>query len=356
MPVTTVPTNLTQKTWLKKYTTEYIRDAGFGPYTGKTQNASIQLVSDLESGGGNQVLVPFVHRATNTGETGDNTLEGNEIPLDTDGHTITCDQLRNAVAVGDHEQTKTDIDLLQAGEQVMKDWAEERFDHDIIQAGQSPNVNGYTAYASTLAADRNAWVVANVDRVLFGAAISNYSAVHATGLLNIDAAGDVLTPGMISLAKRMACLASPRIRPIKVSGKGEFFVLMVPTYAFRDLKNNVTMAAAHADAAERGRDNPLFNDGDLYWDGVIIHRVDAIPTIASAGAAGIDVASCFLWGAQAIGVAWKRMAHVIKNTSDYGNLNGIGVAEDRGIDKLMEEATGKQHGQLTLYCANVADT
>ena len=206
-----------------------------------------------------------------------------------------------------------------------------------------------------LAADRNAWTVANVDRVLFGAAIANYSAVHATGLLTVDAAGDVLTPGMVSLAKRCACLANPRIRPIKVSGKGEFFVLMTPTYAFRDLKNNAVMIAAHQDAAERGRDNPLFNDGDLYWDGVIIHRVDAIPTIAGAGAAGIDVASCFLWGAQAIGVAWKTMSHVIKNTTDYGNLNGIGVAEDRGIDKLMEDATGKQHGQFTLYCANVAD-
>lgn len=356
MAVTTVPSKLNVTTWLRKFYTEYIRDAGFGPYTGKTENAPIQLRTDLEGKGGNKVVIPFIHRATNSGVTGDNTLEGNEVALDADGHEITCDQLRNAVAVGKHEQTKSDIDLLQAGETVMKNWAQEKFDEAIIEAAQSPNVDGSTAYASTAAADRNAWVTANVDRVLFGAAKSNYSAVHATGLLNVDAAGDVLTPGMVSLAKRMAAQASPRIKPIKVNNQGEFYVLIVPTYAFRDLKNNSTMSSALSSAMERGRDNPLWTDGDLYWDGVIIHRADAIPTIAGAGAAGIDVASCFLWGAQAIGVAWKTMTHVVKNTSDYGNLNGIGIAEDRGIDKLMESATGKQHGQLTLYCANVADT
>ena len=69
-------------------------------------------------------------------------------------------------------------------------------------------------YAAATAAQRNTWLVNNSDRVLFGASKSNNTGVYATSLTNIDNTADKLTAAQITLAKRIARTATPKIRPI----------------------------------------------------------------------------------------------------------------------------------------------
>ena len=96
------------------------------------------------------------------------------------------------------------------------------------------SING-VAYASASEAQKDAWLVDNADRVLFGATKSNASSNdHSTSLANIDNTTDKLSPAMISLAKRIAQTASPKIRPIKTSEDEEWFVMFAGPQAFRD--------------------------------------------------------------------------------------------------------------------------
>ena len=76
---------------------------------------------------------------------------------------------------------------------------------------------------------KDAYLAANADRFLFGAAVSNNSGNdHSASLLNIDTSADKLSAAIVTLAKMRALEADPHIRPFKVDdGKGrEFFVLI----------------------------------------------------------------------------------------------------------------------------------
>lgn len=340
------------KRWCAEWYYEYVRDMQLSELIGDSENDPFQVKTELEKQSGAQIAISLVTRLTNAGVTGDNTLSGNEEALGNYAHTITIDQIRNAVRRGNHEQQKTHIDILKAGRVVLKLWAMAKDRDDILAALQSPNVDGSTAYASTLEADKDTWLAANDDRVLFGAAKSNNAANdHSVALAQVDSAADVLTRAIVRLIKRMAKQAAPHIRPVATSD-GEKFILLCQTYAFRDLKSDC--ATEFASAQPRGNSNPLYKDGDLLIDNVVCKEVEEIPVISGVGTAAIDVAPCYLLGAQAVGIAMGERPHAISEEDDYGNLKGAGIAMTRGIDKLVFNSV--QHGVATLYVAGVADT
>jgi N4-gp56 family major capsid protein len=351
----TTASNITESQWSEKLFKEYVRATQFSSQMGTNENAAIQLVEDLTKKRGDNIRVPLALKLSNTGVTGDSTLEGNEEALTTYNHTINVDQLRNAVAVGQSSQQDTSVDLLEAGRAMLKLWAMDQMRDDIIQALQSANVDGVTAYASCTEGQKDTWVAAQYaqNRVLFGAARSNYSTSdHSASLLNVDSTSDKLTAANLSHAKRYAKSASIGLRPIRVDGKGEWFILYAGSYPFRDLKSD--LAGEHQDAGVRGKDNPLFNDGDIMWDGVVVKEVPEIGVISGVGNSSIDVGANFLCGAQAVGIAWAKRTHPIFETRDYGNIKGVGVAEIRGVEKLTFNSV--QHGVQTLYTSAVADT
>jgi len=353
MAVTVAAATNQPERWAAKWYYEYVRDMQLSELIGNSENDPIQMKTELEKESGAIITISLVNRLTNAGITGDNTLEGNEEAMNNYAHSITIDQVRNAVARGNHEQQKTHIDILEAGRVVLKLWAMALDRDDILAAMMSPSVDGSTAYGSCAeVAVKDVWLAANSDRVLFGAAKANNAANdHSAALAQVDSATDVLNRAAVRLMKRMAKQASPHIRPI-ATGNGEKFVLLAQTYAFRDLKTDC--ATEFASAQPRGNENPLYKDGDLLIDNVVVKEVEEIPVITGVGNTGIDVAPCFFLGAQAVGYAVGQRAKPIKNVSDYGNLQGAGVAMTRGIDKLMFNSI--QHGMLTGYFAGVADT
>lgn len=358
MAVTTISSDLQVDVWQRKFFAEYVRTNRFARYMGTNENSIIQLVEDLTKERGDDVWLALVTELSGSGVTGDNTLEGNEEALSNYGCKITIDQLRNAVAVGRMERKKAAIDLLKGAKMMLKLWAMDKLRTEIINKLQSPNVDGVTAYASCTETQKDAWLAANgqgvaANRVLFGAAKSNNDDDdHSGGLSEVDSASDTLVHGLVSLAKRMARDSDPAIRPVRVGEDEEWYVLFANKWAFRDLKAG--LATIHSDAMQRGASNPLFTDGDLMYDGVIIREIPEIAVISGVGNGGIDVAPNFMCGAQAVGVAWGERTHAIQDVRDYGNIKGIGVGEIRGVKKATFNSI--QHGVLTLYTAGVADT
>lgn len=356
MADTVVATALRVQQWEEDFFAEYVRDTAFNAQMGMDENSVIQVKEQLGKAPGDKINIPLVTRLTGTGTFGDNTLEGNEENVGTYNHQLTVNMIRHAVRVGKMEQQATAIDILDAGKTMLKLWSMDKLRGSIIDSLYSPVLDGKTLYASATEAQKDAWLAANSDRVQAGALRSNTTTTldHSTSLGNVDSTNDKLTTGMISLMKRLAKTASPRIRPISVKGGREYFILYAGSLAFRDLKEGTAMQQANRDARVRGEDNPIFDDGDLLWDGVIIKEIPEISSISAVGASSIDVQPVFLCGAQAVGHAWAQRTKTVTESFDYKSKTGVAIEEIRGTEKLMFNS--KQQGLVTGYVSAVADT
>lgn len=380
MAETTARSELTPRQWDDKFFTEYIRANRFRKYTGMDPSNIIQAKEDLTRKPGDRVTFATA-RALGGGVTGNTVLEGNEAELDLRSLTVAVRPLRNAVVVTDWDEQKSVIDLRDAARPALKTWSLERMREDTIIAFKSvPNVAGnMVSWELATAAERNSWLVNNADRVLFGSAIANGSSgVVATALATVDNTADRLTPGVVSLAKRRAQMARPRITPTRTRDEDEeWYVMFCNPLSFRDFANDPVIVQANRDARVRGVEtNPLFTGGSLVWDGVIVREIPEMglpfaptPTsigqvggvLAGAGTAGIDVGFNFLCGAQALGMAWAQRLKTTTDVRDYGFRNGAGVQEIRGIEKLMfgtgidDRTNLVQNGVVTVFTAAVGD-
>lgn len=357
MADTALTSALQVQKWLSRYFAEYVRTSGFLPYMGTGTGSVIQVKRELVSGG-KTINIPLVTRLKGAGVVGAATLEGNEEALGNFNQQVAIDFLRNAVVVNKPDQHYAEIDLLQAARDMLTTWAADKLRTDLITAMGS--IDG-VAYSSATAGQRNTWTANNVDRVLFGRAVGNYNATHATAL-NAILAAQTLNASTVSLAKRIAKNADPHIRPMRVNdGSGrEYFVMFVGSGAFRDLKNDATMTAANREARPRDvESNPIFQDGDLIYDGVIIREIPEIAGFNNTAGTVVRVEPYYLCGAQAVALAWGQEPMTVRDEFDYGMRVGIGTMEARGIQKLRfttgPSAVLRDHGMVTGFIAAPLD-
>jgi N4-gp56 family major capsid protein len=332
---------------------------------GTTMGAMIQVREDLTRKAGDTVVFPTVRRLVGAGVSGNTVLEGNEEILNARSLNLVVSAFRHAVAVSDWDEQKSIIDLREAAREALMVWELEKMRNDIITSLEAITAdnNVQVSYAAATAGQRNTWMVNNADRVLFGASKSNaVSGVMATALLTVDNTADKMTAATVTLAKRIARTASPRIRPISVNDDEEWFVMFMPSLPFRDLMLDPVIINTLQYAWDRGRDNPLFTAGDILYNGVIIREISEMPIIAGAGTGGIDVAMSALCGAQALGVAWAQRMKSTTNTRDYGYMHGVGIQEMRGIGKLrfgtdptVDTTKPVDAGIVSVFTAAVAD-
>jgi N4-gp56 family major capsid protein len=360
MADTLAAAGLTVQQWDDRFFDEYVRASRFARYYGTNENAVIQIKENLTKNKGDRIVLALAHELAGSGVTGNTTLEGNEEALDTRSHAITVDVLRHAVMVTDWEEQKSAIGLRDAAKVRLRNWAMKRLRADLITALHA--IDG-VAYGSASEAQKDAWLTDNADRVLFGGSLSNNSGNdHSASLANVDdVAADRLSPGMVSLAKRLAQEADPAIRPVVVGEDEEWFVLFAGSRPFRDLRNHADMLSANRDAWTRGQDNPLFTGGDLIWDGVIVKEIPEIGTLGGVGAGGAEVGAIFLCGAQALGVAWAQRTRTATQDTDYKFRHGVAIQEIRGVEKLRfgtgsaDTTNPVDNGVVTVYSAAVAD-
>ncbi len=382
MNLTPARANLTPKIWARDFFNEYVRANPFAQYMGTAVSDMIQVREDLTTKNGDRIVFPAIRRAKGAGVQGNQLLEGNEELMDLRSMELPITFFRHAIAVSEWDEQKSVVELLVAAKDLLTTWALEKMRFDIILALGNITGNGNVSvpFAAATAAQRDFWFANNIDRVLVGGSKGNsYSAgttpstvAAALAKINNTYSTDT-TPGgrisgrTVSLAKRMAKTASPRIRPITVKNSAngtaqEWFVLFLNSWQFRDFRDDPRVQDAQKLALERGKDNPIFSGGDLIWDQVIVREVPEMATIPGAGAGGIDVAAGYMCGAQALGIAWGMRYTPIRNVRDYGHTTGVGVKEMRGIDKLRfgrdpadDTGTPIDQGMLTLFNASVGD-
>lgn len=377
MTTSVTPSDLIEIRYRRQYWQEYVRMSGFAPYMGTSPTTIIQRLFEAQSSG-KSITIPLVSRLKNSGVNGNVRLGGREEQLGKHSHSVTVQFRRNAVELSKQEEHYDFSNAREAVQPLLKEWSMSMLRNDIIDALFSTSASGIAAqtFHVPLDTDRNAqvgataantWLAANADRVLFGHVKSNNSSNNwANSLANITNTSDKFSTSSLSLMKRMAKLADPHIRPIRLDdGSGrEFFQCFANSYAFRDLKNDPAMIAANRDARAREggsmEKNPLFQDGDLQWDGVNVREIPEIPVISSAGSGSIDVGLVALCGAQAIAVAWgQEPAFKRKKEDDYEFLTGVAVEEMLGVNKIQRKdgstSTVYDHGMVTGAFAAVAD-
>jgi hypothetical protein len=383
MALTTTEPNVKLIKFTQEINREYVRDNLFSPYMGEALNAIIRVRQELKAGG-EQMNIPLVTKLTGRGK-GSGVLVGNEEKIDNYGMRVWLDWARHAVATNKAQQQNDSADIFGEAKPLLSDWGKERQRDDIIKAfmaipSESPPANlgtddGETVngvlYEVATAAQRNTWNAANSDRILYGAATTNFNATHATALATLDTVNDTLTYTKGRLMKRMAKQASPAIRPFKISSGREYFVAFVGTNAFRDLK--VSLDTINKDARARegnGMDNnPLFQDGDQLDDGVIYREIPEISSfvtnqwtsLTTAGTTSNRCEPVFMCGQQAAVLAWGQMAKpTFRKEDDYGFVNGTGVEMAYGCSKVFKKHPNtssnlKQWGVVTGFFASALD-
>ncbi|HJR83440.1 MAG TPA: DUF4043 family protein [Sphingomicrobium sp.] len=361
-----------KQVWQSTYFQEYVRESMFMPYMSnadKNKGGIILTKFEELQESGKTINVPFIGRLVGSGVSGSQTLDGNEEQLTNYNMPISVDWRRNAVRVPKSESYKTEINLLDAAKDALRTWESEKFRDDIINAFGSfiSDTDGATVNAAASnATQRNTWAANNADRILAGVAKSNYSATFATMLGNIDTTNDKATAATMSLGKRIAKLADPHIRPFKTKDGYEYFVAFHGSRSFRDLKADSTIVAANRDARARENggmnSNPIFQDGDILYDGVIHREVPEIDAWATAsgiydgaGASSADVRPIFLAGGGAVAVAWgQEPTPRTDYQKDFGFRPGVAIEELLGVKKI--NFNGKQNGLVTVFVAAAADS
>lgn len=358
----------------------YIRENRFVKYQGTGINSIIRLVKDL-AGDGKQINVPLVDILQGSGK-GTGTLVGNEEGIDNYGMPMWADWLRHAVAWDKATNKDNTLNFKSVGVPMLNQWYKKRLKEETVDAllsiptGSAPTgfrgatgarINGIK-WADATAANKNAWVAANSDRVVFGAALGNYSATASTALANVDTTSDRLSSNIVSLAKRVAMnTTSNKITPVTVGeDMQEHYVMFVGSRAMRDLRNDTAMQNAVREMivkSEKGFGNPLFRNGDLWWDNVLITEVPEIDerlTLTGVGNSSSDVVPCFLCGASALAIATGQMPRPTqRNETDYEFLTGLGIEGQYGIGKVAKIPAGgsalKDWGMATVFVSSVAD-
>lgn len=366
--------------WDADFFSEYVRENLFKPYMGTASGNALMpiLANHTLTTGGKTVDMSLMTRLTGSGVQGTNRLTGREEKLGNYNHPITVNWNRNGVVVKKPTEHWSVLDIRRAAKAALKPWAIDALRDDLISAmlsysamsilrGKDADATDAPAqrpaefYASFTEAQKDAWLAANADRFLFGAAVANGAGNdHSAALATIDNANDTLSTASASLAKSLAretvTSGDGAIRPFRVDGGDgrEWFVMFCNSRSFRDLKRDPAMVQANRDARPRDvANNPIFSDGDLVYDGIIFREIPEIPVIKGVGAGGIDVAPNFLCGAQAVGVAWGQepKSH-IKEKDDYDFEWGVAIEECRATAKMAFR--GKQHGMVTVFASAVA--
>lgn len=373
--------------WRKDTYREWRRGNFFSPYMGDGPNSIIQVTRELRDGG-DVLNIPIVAALRGPGvSTGP--LVGNEEKMVNYGMRLWVDWSRNAVLLTRAQMRKSSFEQLELVRPLLTEWQNALLRDEIVLAfmslpSESPPVNlGNEAlggqrvngilYDQSTAAQRNSWQTANKDRIVYGAKIGAPNFIlgnHDGSLAVLSNTNDKATAAILLLGKRRARSAQPGISPYRESEtKGrETYVAFCGQNAFRDLAADPVIYNANKDARPRDvESNPIFQDGDLIYRGVIVREIPEIDdfcTLTGAGASGTtDVAPIFLCGQNAIALGWGQMPKPTERAEDdYGFIIGRGVESVYGVGKVFtardpDAATKEliQWGIVTIFVASPPD-
>lgn len=350
--------NLAVRQYDDKAFREYADKLVLKPYMGTSQESVIQVKENLNKFPGDQDTFPLRMNLDSDGIEDDADLEGQEEEMVFHDFSVTAKVYKNAVrSKGQLSERRSAFDLKDEAMDALSTWAAQRVENLLFE--DFNRING-VVYGAASEAQKDAWASGNSDRVLYGETTGNLTGDNSVDLAKVDGTNDICKVESISLIKRLAQLADPQIRPVKIEGGEEYYVLFLHPLAARDLKNSSAWQQAQREAQARGTDNPIFTGMLGMWDGVIIKESKKVLLLDNVGASSIDVAANVLCGAQAlvmehVSLPMRPKSKMVlqEELFDYGSR--WGVAAFMGIGHGKAVFNSKDHGVATYFSAAVAD-
>lgn len=368
-----------------KVAKEYVREGRFGPDTGSDENAIFQINRNLK-----KTSVPIVGKTKGRGAKGSEQLSGKEQPLANDNYDFKPTHKRQGITIDMEERELSEFDIFQEARPSLMGWMMElKRDEQIqallaIKAGDTyynyGGAEGATDASAASAANMDTWNTNNEDRILYGSQLANYNGGdHTASLATIDTTNDKMTASVLKLMKRRAQLCDPLIRPIRLKGDYPVFKVYMGSLSFRDLSEDDAIVKANREARPRVvTENPIFMDGDIWYNGMIVKEIpeidkfiddaasvdDPFAGVWGAGASGDNlktagnsssrVAPAFLCGAQSVVFGVGKLASFKrKKEDDYEFMAGVAIQAKHDIKKIYRG--NKQHGIVTCFHSAAAD-
>lgn len=345
--------------FLNKFTREYVRNNRLSPYAGKgVMNVIAQKVDR-----GPTVRHPLVTRLKGSGVSGSDELRGKGENIGTYSWDTNPTYYRHLVEFNKEDLEKTNLALMNEASPLLMEWAKAATRDRQIQAmGAFYNGTTYANMEDAAEANKDAWLVANADRIIFGASVGS-GTDHSADLAQIDATNDKFTYSRLRDMRMLAENADPHITPYQTNEYGEVYVVFAGSTAMRDFRASLDTINQNADV--RGmkitsNGNVLARDGDLFFEGTIIRKVPEITKIfsatgkplAAAGTAGVKVEPVFMCGMQALSHGLGQSPQIIVDRDyDFGFRPGVAVELKEDVKKTYFNSI--QHGMVTGYFSGV---
>lgn len=314
-----VPKNLVQQFWAREAMEAAMKNIFFAKFTGTSSDSIIQLKTELQKNKGDKIWIRLLLKLKTNPIMGDNMLEGHEDDLTYTDFGVTIDQARWAVrSTGEMEEQKSDAPMYTDAKNALQTRIEEWLDELIftkLTATPTPN------------------------RVLYAGGRTSAATITTA---------DKFDTSIIGKAKRMAQMADPIIRPVKING-GNYYVMVIDPYQARDLKEDEKWFNAQKDANIRGEKNPIFTGALGMWDKVIVHEAESCPRTTD-GADGGTVGHALFLGPQAAVFARAQSPQWREDTFDYQNQWGVAIRQIMGIEKTKYNIEGVD---TDFACINV---
>ena len=376
-------TALQKQTWSTDVTREYVRESGLLPYMGTADTSIIRVRNELKNEAGDTINFPLVTRIKGRGVRDAEILKGNEADLGIANTSVSVGWIRQGVKLPKSTTFRTALNMWELSKPQLRTWSAERLRDDTLDAFNQvvipgaldaqglPGTDQTVNYSLSTAAQRNAFLANNGDRILFGNARANGASGNwATALGTVSTASGQSSAAHVRLLKTLAKTAggnplaqsttqfTTNIRPFKsdMTAGREWFVYFVGSREFGVLSQDATIVNINTSSRPReagGVDsNPLFQDGDLMYLGVIIREMPELDNyiIPGAGSGGADVAPGFLCGQAAVAVAYGMNPKIQEDlTEDYNFRPGMAIEELRGTKKTS--FGGVQYGMVSSYTA-----
>lgn len=360
---------LRQELWSKELMDDVMRDVeNILKFAGEGPNNVVQISRELAKQKGDAETFGLVARLSGFGVTGDDELEGSEEAMLSYSEQVAIDQIRNAVRLkGKLDAQKVVYDQIASARENLRMWMKEFIAQQaFLKLGGVTNTS-LTDVNGIVVGTRATW--SNTPDYIpdaheaAGTGSRYLCADYADGTDSL-AAGDTLSPDLITRVATVAKLASPKIQPIERGGDS-FLVLYVHPYQARDLRSHDDWKAAVQYAEMRGKSNPIFTGALGYVSGVLVLENEFAPWLdvsvagnsfrgsASGTDCAVDAARALLCGRQAAVMAEASNPEaLVVEQFDYKNKDGVAASFIGGIQKTMFNS--KEFGVIALDTAAAA--
>lgn len=313
MPYTNFGVNdaLAVKLWSKTLEVEALKFTEIWPLIGTDANSIIHHKTETSKGPGDKVTYGIRMQLTGAGFTENQLAEGNGESLSIFSDGLVINELGHVVGVKSQntiDAQRVPFDLREEARDGLADWYAKRFSVAFFNqvCGYTPQTDiRFTGLQTPSAATRIVRQSSRTDDALL-------------------TSGDTFTINLIDKVKEAAITAVPKVRPVKVGGKGmegrrdynstltDKYVMYLHPYQITDLRTSTSTGqwlditkSAYQGLADTG--NPIYSGAIGEYNSVILRSAfDVTNGVSNAGASVANTYRAVLLGGQAAMIAFGQ--------------------------------------------------